>query len=690
MGRVFILFFSILIGGSVSAYAGTDLAIIRANLTDQIYSAIPSSTRADFNVQNIALWKSKQMIDGSFTDVDYLNTQGSTWGPTTSLARALTMIEATTLPENPLFQDSATEASALKAIQFIARGSFWNFNWWTREIALPLTTYKILLLFDAKLDTVSRQYLMQSTYQGHLIDHPSGWPAEGQNLVWYSEITIALGVLFNRSDWVTETVAALSNELKLGSFQGIQEDYSFHQHGDLFYSGGYGLSFSSDVSRMFQILGGTSLTFSEDNYQNLSHYILEGQRYLVHGKTLDVSSMGRYYPRVDGAATDPLQVTCARMALLPGSRQADFKSCADTLALKTQNGVNGTKYFGKSDFLAHNRNGFGISLRMNSKRTMNADSSPLGEGLRSEYLSDGLTYIYRSGEEYWNIYPIWNYRHLPGTTEEFDTTYPDVPNNNYIPHFGTQDFVGGMSDQSGGFAAFDFARDQLSAKKSWFFFEDGMIALGAGIQCANCKPVHTTLNQEWSTGDIQYGLRSTFGSAASLQNGAFSSPDLAWAYANDVGYLFLEPASATLQNETQSGSLSLIAALLSPATLTGKISTLWMDHSAPGQDHYAYAVLPHRKPQALLQTLLAPNFLVLSNTAAIQAVEFPAQGIVQLVFFGAGKLSFDQGASFVETDSAALIQLKQDGNGVHLSISTPLSTVPAPHVRYQWRESFQK
>jgi len=41
-----------------------------------------------------------------------------------------------------------------------------------------------------------------------------------------------------------------------------------------------------------------------------------------------------------------------------------------------------------------------------------------------------------------------------------------------------------VSDGSYGLAACDFERDGLTARKSWFFFDDEIVCLGAGIMAA--------------------------------------------------------------------------------------------------------------------------------------------------------------------------------------------------------------
>ncbi len=660
-----------------------DLDIIRDHFKSEIFESIPLEGRATWALKDINEFQAYQSPDGSYSDLNYLDSSALNWGPVITLGRALSMIMATQVPGHVLFHHQKTEDAALNAIRFVARSNFWHYNWWMMEIGVPLTTYKILLLIEPKLDALSRDYLMDATYKGHITEHPSQWSVAGQNLVWYAEITIALGVLYKRPDWVNTAVAALSNQILMGHNQGIQADYTFFQHGQLFYSGSYGLAFSNDTSRMFRLISGTKLSFSDENYQTLSHYILDGQLWLIHGATIDVSSMGRTYARINDAKSDRLLPACHLMAKVVGTRQKEFVECERRLTEGTENGRDGNQHFWKSDFMAHNRPGYGISVRMDSTRTMNADASPMGEGLKSEHLADGLTYIYRTGKEYFNIYPLWDFKRLPGTTTEYQAVYPSVPNSDYFPKNGETEFVGGVSDGNTGAAAMDFRKGRLSAKKSWFFFEKGMVALGAAIHCEGCLPVNTTLNQEWAQTPIQYSFKNQSNRVASLSEGKASANNLAWALANGTGYLFLDHNNVTLQTTEQVGSWKSLAVQLSADPVKGKVTSLWIDHcSNPLHDSYAYAVLPNISEKDLQKDALQPPFSILANTEEIQAVEFNKEKSIQVIFYKAGTLTFNEGKSWIKVDAPLALQFRFSIEKNSLSVSAPNQKVSTAKISW--------
>lgn len=680
--KFFLILVSIFILGcsspTIKASEKSDLSIIRKNIFTDILSVVPSDQRATWLVPEVRDWKKLLNNDGSYSDLNYLDMQSAVWGPHLTLARAQTLLMATAMPTGPFYRNAEVIDMALKSIRFVAEGFWWNYNWWTLEIGVPLIAYRTLVLIDENeeiaLDDISRRYLMNAARQGHITDHPSRWLANGQNLIWFAEITIGLGVLFDRPDWVTTAVDAISMQLEVGHPQGIQVDDTFHQHGKLLYSGGYGLNFSNDSARMFRLLSDTSLSFSPVNYQTLSRYILDGQLWLIHGKILDYSSMGRTYARINAGDSATLLPACSLLAQTEGSRQQEFIECEKLLRAGVHNGRNGNRHFWKSDLSVHNRPGFGISVRSYSTRTLNGDTSPNGEGLKSHHLADGVTHIYRSGEEYFNIHPIWDFKRVPGVTAEHIIPYPSVPNANYIPNYGPTSFVGGVSDGEYGASTMDFSRDRLSGKKSWFFFDKGMIALGAGIECRGCLPVLTSINQEWSKDSIKYGSKK-LGLEKVLESGSLIFKDLSWAHSNQVGYIFLSDEKVVIQNTIQTGSWKSLGIQLSDAPLSGKVTSLWIMHSNNLiNDQYAYAVLPNLTALETQAMAKQPTFKILSNTQEIQALEFE-QKIIQATFFKPGKLSWNNGKSWISVDRPVIIQLRNKNNSLELSAASPSQDV---------------
>ena len=75
--------------------------------------------------------------------------------------------------------------------------------------------------------------------------------------------------------------------------------------------------------------------------------------------------------------------------------------------------------------------------------------------------------------------PIWEWDKIPGvTSRDFKT---DQQMTVQWGESGSTEFVGGVSDGKYGATVYDMNYNDVKAKKSYFFFDDEVVCLGAGI-----------------------------------------------------------------------------------------------------------------------------------------------------------------------------------------------------------------
>jgi chondroitin AC lyase len=110
-------------------------------------------------------------------------------------------------------------------------------------------------------------------------------------------------------------------------------------------------------------------------------------------------------------------------------------------------------FFWRSEYYSHQRPHYFASVRMYSSRTFNVDKPHNSEGIKNHHLGDGANFISRSGLEYKDIYPVYDWQKIPGTTV---VQKPSLPSPDEITKAGQTDFVGGVTDGMYGAAAFDF------------------------------------------------------------------------------------------------------------------------------------------------------------------------------------------------------------------------------------------
>lgn len=584
-----------------------------------------------------------QGADGCWADVDYADRQRSAWRASQHLNRHVWEL-ALHLNRDPQAAPAVAEALR-RGLDAWFRLDLRNDNWWHNEIGVPMALGNILLVAGDAVDPGRRAQacaiMRRSNY--------ARWT--GQNLVWGVNIQIMRGCIEGDRTAVAEGFARYAQEVRTGipPHEGVQVDASFHQHGNLIYSGGYGQGFSIDGARLLSAARETPFQVPEAVSGVLASYLLDGQRWMLRGATWDFGVVGREFCR-QGKNARGLAAAARLMAGLGLPRSAELAAMADSIAAdRPDPGVSGNRHFWCSDYMAHQRPGFFASVRMHSTRVDNTDSLTNGENKRSHFIADGATCLMRDGGEYRDIYPVWDWQRVPGITCE---QRPAMPEAKLVRRHGSTAFVGGVSDGRVGLAAMQHQRGTLSARKAWLLLDDAVVCLGAGITCSSGLPVATSLNQCLLRGPVQR-----------------APCDGPWIWHDGFGYALLAPGALTARADAQRGAWSDIG-VGKADPLAVPVFSLAVEHGRdPAGAAYAYAVLPGIAAEAMPAWQAAPPVRVLANTAELQAAEDRAAGVIGAVFHQPGRLD-----GRLAADKPCLVLLRRDGGDLVLSVANPENT----------------
>lgn len=610
-----------------------DLQRLRQRLTADLVIARSDPASAP---DPIAEWLATQAADGSWPDVRYDDAVRGAWRTAAHLDRLWRLAQATfTTP------DAGILARIGRGLACWFRLDPRNSNWWWNEIGVPTYLGNILLVLGAAAEPTWRA-------QGCAIMRRSNhakWT--GQNLVWGVNVQIVRGCLEDDAKAVAAGFNRLFGEIIIAppGTEGVQADFSFHQHGSVLYSGGYGQGFSIDGARLIACAHGTRFQAPETIIGIIGSYLLDGQRWMLRGGTWDFGVVGREFCRA-GKTARPLAQAARLMAGLGLPRQDEFARLADSIAGdRPDPAFAGNRHFWRSDYMAHQRPGFAASARMHSRRLFNTDALINDENRRSHFIADGAFCLMRDGGEYTGIFPVWDWQRIPGITCE---QRPAMPDPKLVRRTGPTAFVGGVSDGSCGLAAMQHRRDKLTAHKAWFFLDDAVVCLGAGITCASQLPVLTSLNQCLRRGPVE------------------RAP--AWVWHDQVGYALLAPGDLLLTDGPQRGRWSDIGGGATTEVELPVFSLALAHGRRPRDAAYAYAVLPGLDTAALPAWCRQPPVRVLANTPSLQAVHHPASGLTGAVFHRPGRLD---GAITLAVNRPCLVLMRREADGVSLSVANP-------------------
>ena len=595
--------------------------------------------------------------NGSWADIDYQDRSPSGWKAAAHLDRTLQMARAFAHPQSAQRQSGDLLAAIARALGYWIENRFRNPNWWWNVIWQPQRLGDILLLVgDALPEDVregalglARAEVQQYTASGYT----------GANLVNTEGNRLRLGLVTRDPEMVAHAFEAMTQEARVVSVgsEGIQVDGSFHQHGALLHSGSYGEVFAGDLVRFARVAGGTAL-FPPDALSVLVDYILD-QQWTVRGRTLDFSTTGRALSRQQAsgnAATLAGQVQT--LAALPGVPR---KHELDAFLARLSGGGSplvGNRYFWTSDFMVHHRPEFYVSVKASSTRTF-ATEIGNNENLKGHHLGDGVMYIMRTGTEYDQTFPVWNWEQLPGTTVRH-MDHRLLVDGSWLAVRGAGDPAGGVSDGMYGAIAMHLERDGLSARKAWFFFDREVVALGADIRGPAGAKVTTAVNQARLSGSVIVGKG---GEASVLPEGgpvALEGPE--WVYHDGVTYVFPERAAVTAEAAMRTGRWSDINSVYSSQMLSVPVFSLWLEHSGAGSggapDRYAYIVAPGVLESEVPAYANEHGIAVVANGRGAQAVWHTGLGQLQAVFWQAGSVTAPSGLA-VSVDGPALVIVRE-------------------------------
>ena len=329
-----------------------------------------------------------------------------------------------------------------------------------------------------------------------------------------------------------------------------------------------------------------------------------------------------------------------------------------------------TGYYWWSSYFVHQRENYFASVRMFSSRQNNVEEPYNEEGLKNHHLADGSNFLSRTGREYIDIFPVWDWQKIPGTTV---VQKPVLPHWNQIVKKGLSEFVGGVSDGDYGAATFDFksVHDPLKARKAWFFFDHEYVCLGAGISSDAEYPVATTVNQCLLNKDV---VVKTKNPSQILGKGEHILKNVSWVLHDSVGYFFPFTVSANINNTAINGNWRQITHQSNATREPVKkdVFSLWLDHGKkPVSASYAYIIVPGISSSSLELYSKTKNIVILANSTKIQAVQSKSLNISEVVFYQPGNINLGNNL-IIASDSPCILMVKLNGTTIdEIAVSDP-------------------
>jgi chondroitin AC lyase len=327
------------------------------------------------------------------------------------------------------------------------------------------------------------------------------------------------------------------------------------------------------------------------------------------------------------------------------------------------------RYYWHSHYLTHQRPNWHSSVRMHSSRASNMEQPHNEEGIQMHHFGDGSNFIQRTGKEYFDIFPVWDWQKIPGTTVVQKSQMPPFRD---VAKKGLSDFAGGVSDGKYSVLGFDLTsvHDPLKAKKAWFYFDNEYVCLGTGIATTSNLPVATTVNQSLLKGNV---IVKSDKQQQTLQKGKHSLSSVSWILHDSVGYVFRSPSTVQLNNTTATGSWRAInhQSWATDDAVNLDVFLAYLDHGNAKDASYEYVVVPNVSATSLDAYSKQLPVTIVANTPELQAVRNQPLGITQAVFYAAGRISLGNGIN-LSAESPCIVMITMNGKKIRkIAVADP-------------------
>ena len=612
--------------------------------------------------------------DGSWPGIDYEDVSRTGFEHSRHLFNMLVMGRSFRQKNSSYYQNEALKSAILNALNFWLTYDFICENWWWNQIGTPRALTDLALLMDENLEDSLKVKMAPIIGRAHL----NAWGARpGGDRIKIAGILGKAALYYRDSAILRKVIRTMNEEIHFAyeratpdDKRGLQTDYSFHHRKDRVTSTlSYGKSYASSFADWARLVSGTEYAFSEQSLKTLVDFFLDGIcKTSIYATYPDPGAKNRSVSRSGTlsaySTTMPKQLLAAT-----NYRKKELEKVIAVREGRSDPDYSFNSFFWHTEYMSHQRPQYFTSVRMFSERNHSMEVPYNGEGLMNHHLGEGANFISRTGQEYYNIFPVWDWQKVPGTTV---VQKPDLPGEHMIQQKGLTSLVGGVTNQQYGAAMFDFISplDTLSARKSWFFFDHLFVCLGAAIRSSRPYPVATTLNQSLLKGDVAYGTglhENTIGT------GQHAVDNVKWVLHDSVAYVFPQPQTIYLHNEPKQGSWKQINRQHdSPdQSLSLDVFKLWIEHGTAPQDaSYEYFVVPSTEKNAIKQMIKQRPISVLSNTENLQAVYHKKLKMSQLSFYQASEVSL-KSLGILKMEQPGLIMLWQKNDGIEISVSDP-------------------
>ncbi|CAF0777841.1 unnamed protein product [Adineta ricciae] len=597
------LLFLLVIQQSAAFSSNDDITVIRERVLEKMIWP-PPNTLPSIILKALSF---AQTLNSScyWSDIDYADAGRANWLTAVHMSRVTTMLQALTANGTTERNNTKLRSAAHCALNTWLVRDWQNPNWWWNRISVPISVTSHLLMLGDDITQFELQKIKEISFRANWWNGDM-WTT-GCNLVWMIQAQLYRSLATRNITGIEQGFTRMWQDIMIQPLgkDGVQNDYAYHFHGTQLLSAAYGQDWAMNVFSFFLCSVNTQYAPSLDKLTLFAQFLVKGDAWMIIDNQWDWHVKGRAIARPDRGylvfyKSEDIRVLAETIPSV--DLRTDLNNLADRLDHQANaTALVGNKHFYTSDYHVHRRTNWSSAIKMQSIRT-NPDECGNGENLKREHTGQGILNLFTTNTyDYVFIFPLLDWQAINGITVEHDiplVTCNDVPSSLIrLP------FVGGVSDGLYGFAMMDTATHNLTAKRSWHFYDDAVIALATNLTLTTANVAWTTLaSRLLKSGQITVAFLNA--TVVTLSDGNYSflytpnkTSNVHWIHVGetDVGYVVpsqYQYSSVGIDIDVKTGNFITIGAY--DYVVTARTLTIWIDHGrGPYTLDYRYMILPN-------------------------------------------------------------------------------------------------
>lgn len=555
---------------------------------------------------------------GKWCDINYSGDEMAGWEPFKHIERLRKLCLSWSPPDSKSFKNSEIKKAIVLALNHWFNNDYKSSNWWFNEIGIPQNMRDIVILMKDQLDKETLENALKVIAQYKIY-------GTGANLLWSADIAFHYGLLTGNDSIMNNAMSLIQKEVKISEdSEGIKPDFSFQQHGPRLQMYHYGKAFLKNNVKLAWETRNTPWQYPENKLEILKKFLLDGWQWMSRGVYTIPETLDRAATRTNALKAAQLPNIPNLFSDILSEDKVQFEKFDNNQDIDDFS-LQGFKYFPYSDISVYHQPEYSFFLKTVSNRTSFSESIN-GENLKGKFLNNGDTYFIRTGEEYYNIMPVWNWDLIPGTTTFKNSEKPEKLS-----------FTGSVSNEKTGLSVMKYkvkgTDSYISMKKFWASYKNVMLNLMADINSEHISKSSTALNQSGLKGDVFINNPKS-----PIQEGVHSLKNIKWIYHDGFAYIPLNAKNHfEVHNDYSSGRWFDINHSGSKEEI--KIKTfLPVLILKKTEKSSGYVVARCSSPFEARDIYKHQTWKILSNQKKLQAVEFE-DGTLMAAHYSAGSLS---------------------------------------------------